>query len=95
MAQAAPAIREGRLPEAVIPGPPRRDPEREAAVRAVDARLGRSVGGVLPTDGLTAAERDARIRAEFARKRTTNITPNDLTPRYSADTESGVVGIKR
>lgn len=96
MVQAAPAIREGYAEDgAVIPGPARRDPVREAAVRAVDARLGRNVGGTLPTDGLTTAARDDFIRAEFARKRQQTLAPTDLTPRYTADLEPGVVGIKR
>lgn len=78
----------------IIPGPARRSPEREAAVRALDARLGSRATSPVPPEDVEAHDRALReLRARRRAQR--EMTPYDLTPRWSADLENGVVGIKR
>lgn len=89
-------ITSGYAPPAdtIVPGPVRRDSAREAAVRAMDARLGRPTSTLTPT----AAEReiyDNQLRAARDAKRARTVSPYDLTPKWSQDQEGGVVGIKR
>ena len=79
--------------EGIIPGPARRDPEREAAVRALDARLGR--GSPPPATPQAQEDYDNRLRAARDAKRARSLTPYDLTPQWSQDQGTGVVGIKR
>lgn len=77
---------------APTPGPAQRDPERAAAVAALDARLGR---GRPPADPQEAALRDQQIRESRARLRARQPSPYDLTPAWSPEQGDGTVGIKR
>jgi hypothetical protein len=78
--------------EGIIPGAKHRDPAKQAAVDALDARLGRSRPPSTPQE---AADRDELLRARRAARRAVQPSPFDLTPAWSQNLGDGVVGIKR
>lgn len=80
--------------EGTTPGPARRSPEVQAAVDQMTS--GRLAAARRPRTAEEKAAYDAAVTAEFERKRQeAQMDPYKLTPRYTADLDQGVVGIKR
>lgn len=78
----------------LIPGPAQRSPEKQAAVDALDRRLGR--GAPAPLSPQDAAARDNALReARAARRAAPQPDPYTLTPKWSSEQGDGTVGIKR
>lgn len=86
-------IVQGEAGVGVIPGPAQRSPEKQAAVDALDRRLGRPATPQSPQD---VAAHDAALRARRAAQRAAPPPdPYTLTPRWSSEQGDGTVGIKR
>lgn len=91
-AQAARAVVSYPAADGVVPGPAVRSPERQAAVDALDARLGKAKA---PTPPVDTEAHDNALRAARAKRAAQQPTPYDLTPKWSTDQGEGVVGLKR
>lgn len=80
--------------DGMIPGPAQRSPEKQAAVDALDRRLGR--GAPAPMSPQDTAARDNALREARARRRAAPPPdPYTLTPKWSSEQGDGTVGIKR